>query len=432
MSFNILYTTCMKSKFIRSVVAISSGTALSQLFLVLSTPLLTRLYLPTDFGVFAVFNSLLSVTVVASSLRYEIAIPLPKRQNHAAYIVILSLLINTLICFMVGIIVVLWPDEIARYIKTPLLKNYLWLLPVGVLCLGVYKVFNYWAIRSKAYNEIAKTKLIQSIASVIVQVGAGLLNFGAAGLIFGRMTGQSAGALRLARGAHLFDLIRTTRKILPKLLVTALNYKDFLKYDVAASIINTFNAQLPQIMLAVIFGPLIAGYYMLADRVLAMPASLLGQAVGQVYYGNWKDALLRGDISKSTDRIIIILVALILLPGLAIFFSGMYLFPVIFGSAWGEAGLFAKWMIFGTAAQFVYSPVSMALMATNGQKINLAINLVHLICKIGGCVAGYILNDALLTIQIFSLATMLVYIMGILIIRIKLRATNSIKAIDRM
>jgi len=402
------------------VAAISSGTAVSQLLLVLSTPLLTRLYLPSDFGVFAVFNSLLSIAVVASSLRYEIAIPLPRRHKHAAYIVILSLLINTLICLIIGIIVVFWPDEIARYIKTPLLKNYLWLLPVGVLCLGVYKVFNYWAIRNKAYNEIAKTKLIQSASSVIVQVGAGLLSFGAAGLISGRMIGQSAGAFRLARGTHLFDLIRTTRKILPKLLVTALNYKNFLKYDVAASIINTFNAQLPQIMLAVIFGPLVAGYYMLADRVLAMPASLLGQAVGQVYYGNWKDALLRGDISKSTDRIIIILVALILIPGLVIFFTGVYLFPVIFGSVWGEAGLYAKWMIFGAAAQFVYSPVSMALMASNGQKINLAINLVHLICKIGGCVAGYILKDALLTIQIFSLATMIVYILGISIIRIRI------------
>ncbi len=428
MPFNILYTTCMKSRFIRSVVAISSGTAMSQLLLVLSTPLLTRLYLPSDFGVFAVFNSLLSTAVVASSLRYEIAIPLPRRHKHAAYIVILSLLINTLICLIIGIIVVFWPDEIARYIKTPLLKNYLWLLPVGVLCLGVYKVFNYWAIRHKAYNEIAKTKIIQSASSVIVQVGAGLLSFGAAGLISGRMIGQSAGAFRLARGTHLFDLIRTTRKILAKLLITALTYKNFLKYDVAASIIDALNIQLPQIMLAAIFGPLVSGYYMLSNRVLAMPASLLGQAVGQVYYGNWNDALLHGNISKSTDRVIIILIALIIIPGLVTFFTGVYLFPIIFGPAWLQAGLFAKWMIFGTAAQFVYSPVSMALMATNGQKTNLTINSFLLICKLGACFAGYVLKNSLLTIQFFSFATMIVYILGIFIIRRRL-TTITIKSI---
>jgi len=91
-------------------------------------------------------------------------------------------------------------------------------------------------------------------------------------------------------------------------------------------------------------------------------------------------------------------------------------------------------MIFGAAAQFVYSPISMALMASNGQKTNLTINFVHLIGKLGGCFTGYILKDSLLTIQIFSFATMLVYILGIFVIRIRLRATNSIsiKSIDRL
>jgi len=67
-----------KNAFVRSVSVLVGGTAGAQILLVLAAPLLTRLYTPEDFGLLAVYASLLALIGVISSLRYELAIPLPE------------------------------------------------------------------------------------------------------------------------------------------------------------------------------------------------------------------------------------------------------------------------------------------------------------------------------------------------------------------
>ncbi len=415
MSVIFKFNELANSRFLRNVLTISAGTVAGQLLLILATPILTRLYLPVDFGVFAVFNSLLSITVVASSFRYEIAIPLPKLDKHASYIVILSLVINLGISLISILIVYRWTDKIAFYTQTPLLKDYLWLLPLGIFFFGSYRIFNFWAVRNRDYKNISRTKIVQSVSSIIIQMTAGLLHFGAAGLIVGRLIGQSAGTLTLARGFKIHYVVGKKR-VPCKIGVVAKIYKNFLKYDVAASVIDTLNVQLPQVILAIFFGPAAAGYYMLVDRVLAMPSSLIGQAVGQVFYGNWQKTVESGLIFEKTVKIIKYLIAIVIFPAIAIFIMGNSIFPLCFGLKWIEAGVFASWMIFGAVAQFVYSPISMALMATNGQKLNLVINIFLLAIKVAGGVLGFLLNSSLLTVQLFSFANAAVYGLGILLI----------------
>ncbi len=61
-----------KSRFVRSVPLLVNGTVGAQLIMVLAAPVLTRLYMPQDLGLLAVFASLLSLISVVASLRYEI------------------------------------------------------------------------------------------------------------------------------------------------------------------------------------------------------------------------------------------------------------------------------------------------------------------------------------------------------------------------
>ena len=81
-----------ESSFIKDVIKITSGTALGQAVVVLFSPILTRLYSPGDFGVFAVYASLLGVITVIGSMRYELAIPLPSDDQTAANVLVLALL----------------------------------------------------------------------------------------------------------------------------------------------------------------------------------------------------------------------------------------------------------------------------------------------------------------------------------------------------
>src|SRR5690606_29477155 len=94
-----------KSNFARSVSILVGGTAGAQLITIAATPLLTRLYTPNDFGVLAVYMSVLALFTVVASLRYELAIPLPESDDDAIHIVVLCLFITLLMTVLSLIII---------------------------------------------------------------------------------------------------------------------------------------------------------------------------------------------------------------------------------------------------------------------------------------------------------------------------------------
>jgi O-antigen/teichoic acid export membrane protein len=58
-----------KSSFARNVAVLVGGTAVGQAIVVLASPILTRLYTPEDFGVLAVYASLLGILSTVAALR---------------------------------------------------------------------------------------------------------------------------------------------------------------------------------------------------------------------------------------------------------------------------------------------------------------------------------------------------------------------------
>ena len=188
-----------KNAFARGVSVLVGGTVGAQVLMVLASPLLTRLYTPEDFGLLAVYASILSLFTVIASLRYELAIPLPEKDSEAAHVAILSLLIVGLITAISALVILIGGERLAQLINAPDMANYLWLIPVGVLAIGCYQVFNYWAIRTKSFGTIAKTKISQSLATLAVQLSG--FKLGVLALMLGQTGGQSVGVMNLARPA---------------------------------------------------------------------------------------------------------------------------------------------------------------------------------------------------------------------------------------
>ncbi len=51
---------------------------------ILSMPIITRLYTPSDLGVLAVYTALLAIIGIGATLRYEFAYALPEEDRDAA------------------------------------------------------------------------------------------------------------------------------------------------------------------------------------------------------------------------------------------------------------------------------------------------------------------------------------------------------------
>jgi O-antigen/teichoic acid export membrane protein len=52
-----------------------------------------------------------------------------------------------------------------------------------------------------------------------------------------------------------------------------------------ASLLNSISLQIPSVMLLALYGPEVAGWYLLVQRIGAIPATLISASVAQVFLG---------------------------------------------------------------------------------------------------------------------------------------------------
>ncbi len=381
-----------KSSFARNVAILAGGTAAGQSIVVLASPVITRLYSPEEFGVLAVYTSLLGILSVVASLRYELAIPLPEEDTDAASLLVLSLGIVVFMSLFIGVGIWILGDYIIRWFNTPALHAYLWLLPLGVLMTGVYQVFNYWAIRKKAFSHIAKTKLNQGIGLILTQIALGLYKLGPLGLILGQIAGQAAGSSTLAAIFRRENSQAAEEKSFASIRKVAGRYKRFPLLSSGSALINSAGLQLPALLLAAFYGPQVAGWFALAQRVIGIPMSLVGQAVAQVYMGeaSWfireKPAALSFLFSNAARKLFF----LGLLPIIILMISGPRLFAIVFGPNWWMAGLYMRILGLMYLVQFVVVPLSQTLNLLERQDIQLGWDIGRLLLVPGIIVIAHL------------------------------------------
>lgn len=382
------------------------GTAGGQFLAILAAPILTRLYSPEDFGLLAVYASLLSLIGVLASLRYELAIPLPESDEEAAHVAVLSLLIVCGMTALAAIVMAIFGSSIANALGVPVLTDYLWLLPVGVLLGGVYNVFNYWAVRTKSFTTIAGTKIRQAVVSLLIQLTA--FKLGGIALLFAQVAGQSVGTWSLARLAirkKAFESVTWGQ-----IHSVAIRYKRFPIFSTWEGLGNTAGLMLPPILFASFFGAAAAGLYSLANRVLQLPMSLVGSAIGQVFFAEAAEANRKGKVGQLVAGLHSKLAHIGMAPALLLILIGPDLFSVVFGEQWRTAGEFARWMAPWIYLVFVSSPLSTLFAVMEKQVQGLFFQIVLLVSRIVAIFSGAALGGLIETVILFSVASALCWL----------------------
>ena len=381
------------------------GTAGSQVLLVLAAPILTRIYTPEDFGLLAVFGSVLALICVVASLHYELAIPLPEEDTDAANIVVLCLILVTVTSILTGTLVLLWSRAISELLDIPRLENYLWLLPVGVFLTGFYTVFNYYGIRIKSFGDIATTKLNQTVVTLAIQLVG--FKLGGAALLLGQVAGQAVGPIRLAIQTLKYPEFSHLKLSIIK--SNFVRYKEFPMYATWSSLVNTAGHQLPPLIFAMFFSAGAAGLYALANRLLTMPANLIGGALAQVFLSHGVDRHREGTLGVMYAHLQNTLVQIGLPPTIFIVLVGPELFIVVFGEIWRDAGVFSQWLAIGTFFGFVVSPLSQIFTILEKQKLGMILQFSLFLLRLIGILVGVWLDSILWAVISFSVGGALGY-----------------------
>lgn len=332
-----------KNRFVRSVSVLAGGTAAGQLIVIGASPILTRLYTPEDFGLLAVYGGILGILGTIASLRYHLAIPLPGSDNEAASIAVLSLITVVVTTLCTSVVVIFLRDQISSLLNTPALATYFWLVPIGFFLIGIYQVFQYWAIRTKDYSNIARTRLSQSIGMVLTQIFGYTL--GPIALLLGRVVGSGAGVLSLVKSAYKRNGNEFKPKNIKKIRNVAIEYRHFPVLSTWTGLASSCGSNLPPILIASLLGAGPAGMYALAHRVLSQPMVVVGRAVGDVFYRQAAEAQRNGTLEQAVLGVYTGLTRITLPPAVFAFFIIPDVFSMIFGNSWGEAGQVSRWMI---------------------------------------------------------------------------------------
>ena len=184
-----LHSWLPRGGFARSASIIAGGTAIAQIIAVAASPLLTRIYKPSDFGVLQIFLSLMGLMLVAVSGRYDVAILLPEDEQSAIDVLGLAILCVIFSAGVVAAICIICHYHWFLPASVLLLKGNLWLLPISVLGGGLYQALSSWATRGRHYQQIAATKFSKVGAQVATQLGAGIVVHSAIGLLLGDAVG---------------------------------------------------------------------------------------------------------------------------------------------------------------------------------------------------------------------------------------------------
>ncbi|SFO79898.1 oligosaccharide flippase family protein [Pseudomonas borbori] len=405
----------IKKGFVRSVFILVSGSALSQVIMILVLPLLTRLYTPGDFSVLAVYVAALGIISIAACLRFDIAIPIPEHDTDAANLLAIALFSTSCIALFTCAVVWIGADEIVELLKQQGLRPYLWLLPAGVFFSGTYSALQYWTTRKKNFSVIAKTRMSQSIVGAGAQVGIGLLGHGPFGLLLGQMLSSGAGIISLSR-----IIINRDRSALQNITLSGMRkmfraYDRFPKYSTLEAIFNSAAIQMPIIIIAALAAGAEAGFLMLALKVMQAPMGLVGGAVAQVYLSRAPEEYRNGTLGGFTADTLSGLVKVGIGPLLFLGIIAPDAFVVVFGDEWRRAGELVAWMTPWIALQFISSPVSMVMHVTERQRFMLYLTSAGFLLRVIGVIGGalylpnYIVEIYAVTGALFYLACFVIF-----------------------
>lgn len=368
-----------KSNLAKSIALIVGGTAFAQLLNILLSPIITRIYSPEEFGVLTAYSSIL-IILSLGSFKYEMAIPIAKSDNNAINVLALGLIILSIYVFTLSFVFFFFGKKIINLFNVEELYDYIWLIPLGVLLTGLYKVFMQWNFRIKGYKVISKTTINQSIFGNGIKISAGLMGMGPIGLILGNIIGQSAGLTVLAKPLRKNSLL--IKAINYKDIIWSFKrYKDFPIYNLPTYLLISLGNQTPIIFLTAYYGSAVVGFYGLAYTIVRLPMDLIGKSVGNVFFAESAKIGKNNPkkIKNLSNTLIKKLILIAVIPLVFLLLLGPQLFSFVFGENWYEAGVYAQIISVMLFFTLIFAPVSRIYEIFEKQRIRFYIDVVRII-----------------------------------------------------
>ena len=268
------------SGFFISVFKVGSGQLISQLFALVSVPILSRIYSDAAYGDTALITSTAAILINLSTFGLNSAIMKPADDEEAKKIFTTAFLANLILS--TGFTAVY-----AILVRRIRLFNISGSYGLALLLMWLYCVLHVtgtlmtvYMNRKGKYNRLFFNPIIGSAANFVVAIPLGLLGFGFEGFMVTYIVTSLVSCIHMMWG----DVPFSSRYRPKDFLRVFVEYREYVLFQYPSNFIGNLGIEYPTQYLGRVFTTQELGGYSMCVRIMKMPIRLIAAPISTVYF----------------------------------------------------------------------------------------------------------------------------------------------------
>ncbi|HCZ9335538.1 TPA: type 8 capsular polysaccharide synthesis protein Cap8K [Staphylococcus aureus] len=388
------------NKFIGDSFLMILSSGIAQVILIITTPIITRLYSPAEFGEFTIFSNIAMILIPIINARYDLLIVNAKNDRSANILSQISFLISLLILLILIPIL-----AISAWLYPNFILDFIFII-IMLFLVSLTNIFTNYLNKERKYKVLSLINVFRAGSMALLQIIFGLLSLGGLGLIIGfslsYITGITLGYKTFKK--H-FNIVRNKEET--KALF--LENKNQLVYSTPSILLNSLSFSVVVFFIGILYTNTEVGIYGMAIRVLGIPVTIISLGLSKIfmqqandYYierGNFRNLLLK---FSST----LVIVSIILYVPLYLFSEELV--NILLGHSWVDAITVIKIVIPLFVIRLIVSTVSLSVIVLQKQQLELILQALFLIGTTVTFVISKMLNLTFLNFVSINTAVLIV------------------------
>lgn len=371
------------NKFIGDSFLMILSSGIAQVILIITTPIITRLYSPTEFGEFTIFSNIAMILIPIINARYDLLIVNTKNDRSANILSQISFLISLLI-----LLILIPIFAISAWLYPNFILGFIFII-IMLFLVSLTNIFTNYLNKERKYKVLSLINVFRAGSMALLQIIFGLLALGSLGLIIGFSLSYIAGiTLGYKTFKKHFNIVRDKEET--KALF--LENKNQLVYSTPSILLNSLSFSVVVFFIGILYTNTEVGIYGMAIRVLGIPVTIISLGLSKIFmqqandyyieYGNFRNLLLKFSS-------ILVIVSIILYVPLYLFSEELV--NILLGHSWVDAITVIKIVIPLFVIRLIVSTVSLSVIVLQKQQLELILQALFLI----GTTATFVISKML-------------------------------------
>lgn len=359
------------NKFIGDSFLMILSSGIAQVILIITTPIITRLYSPTEFGEFTIFSNIAMILIPIINARYDLLIVNTKNDRSANILSQISFLISLLI-----LLILIPIFAISAWLYPNFILDFIFII-IMLFLVSLTNIFTNYLNKERKYKVLSLINVFRAGSMALLQIIFGLLALGSLGLIIGFSLSYIAGiTLGYKTFKKHFNIVRDKEET--KALF--LENKNQLVYSTPSILLNSLSFSVVVFFIGILYTNTEVGIYGMAIRVLGIPVTIISLGLSKIFMQQANDYY----IEHGSFRNLLLKFSSILVIVSIILYVPLYLFSeelvnILLGHSWVDAITVIKIVIPLFVIRLIVSTVSLSVIVLQKQQLELILQALFLI-----------------------------------------------------